>query len=67
MAITRPEVEWFYDPSTYFREYGLTMLGGKWAVVRAKDFRRNEEFEALASGLDDRATAIGFLKLLKEK
>lgn len=68
MAITRPKVEWFYDPNTYFYELGLTVLGGKWAVIRSKDvLGRDEEFEVLADGLDSRETAIGFIKLLKEK
>lgn len=65
MAISKPEVEWFYDPSTYFKEYGITMLGnGKWAVVKAGFMEL--DWEVLAE-VADRKTAIGFLKLLKEK
>lgn len=67
MAIARPEVEWFYDPSTYWKEYGLIVLGSKWAVVQAKTYIDTHGFNVIADGLDSRDTAIGFLKLLKEK
>jgi hypothetical protein len=68
MAITKMDIEWFYDPSTYFKEYGLTMLGGgKYAVVKAKGFMVSDEEYEVMTVVDDRKTAIGFLKLLKEK
>ncbi len=66
MAIARPEVEWFYDPSTYWKEYGLTVLGGKWAVVKTKE-HNGHDWDVITDWLDSRETAIGFLKLLKEK
>lgn len=68
MAIAKPEVEWFYDPSTYWKEYGLLGLSGKWAVVKAKGFgiHDQQDYEVVTDWVDDRKTAIGFLKLLKE-
>ena len=45
------------------------MLGnGKWAVLKSKGFMLHDEgeYEVLAE-VDDRKTAIGFLKLLKEQ
>jgi hypothetical protein len=68
MAIARPEVEWFYSPSTYWKEYGLLCLAGKWAVVKAEGFNFNAEqpYKVITDWVDDRKTAIGFLKLLKE-
>lgn len=66
MAIAKPEVEWFYHPSTYFKEYGLICLAGKWAGVKAKNWLEGNEFDVITDWVDDRKTAIGFLKLLKE-
>ena len=68
MAITKPEVEWVYDPSTYWRQWGLLHLAGKWAVVQAKDFDLTDNnYKLVSPWVDDRNTAIGFLKLLMEK
>ena len=66
---SRTDIEWFYDPSTYWKEYGITMLGnGKWVVVRATGFMLNNDDDLeLIAEVDDRKTAIGFLKLLKEQ
>jgi hypothetical protein len=67
VAIAKPGIEWDYDPNTYFKEYGLTMLDGKWVVVHNKGkFFDVEEYEVLAT-VDDRKAAIGFIKLLKEQ
>ncbi len=68
MAITQPDIEWFYDTRTYWREYGLINLAGKWAVVRQRDYTiRAEQYDLVTEWLDDKKTAIGFLKLLKEE
>ena len=68
MAVIDP-VEWFYDSSTYWKQYGLVNLAGKYAVVKATGFSRTatgrDEFEVITDYVD-RPTAIGFLKLLKE-
>lgn len=66
MAQAKPEVEWFYFPNTYWKEYGLIGLAGKWAVVKAKGFHFGDDYEQV-SEWTERATAIGFLKLLREK
>lgn len=63
MATTYPEIEWFYDLSTD-RRYGIMCLAGKWAVAKESDFG---DFVFMTGWLDDRKTAIGFLKLLKEE
>lgn len=65
MAIMKPEPLWHFDPSTYFVEYGLLPLGGKWAVVKARNYNR-EDYDVITDWMD-KPTAIGFLKLLKEK
>lgn len=65
MAILKPEVEWIFDPNTYFAEYGLLPLAGKWAVVKARDYNR-KDYDVITEWVD-KPTAIGFLKLLKEK
>lgn len=66
MSGLKPEPLWEFDPSVYFVEYGLLPLGGKWAVVKAKNYDRTD-YDILTEWLPDRRTAIGFLKLLKEK
>ena len=66
MSTANPEVEWFYDPSTYWKEYGLLCLAGKWAVVKAKSYYMHDDYDVVTEWVDDRKTAIGFLKLLKE-
>lgn len=68
MAIAKPEIEWFFDPSTYWKEYGLLCLAGKWAVVKAKHHLQDaHDYDVITEWVDDRKTAIGFLKLLKEQ
>jgi hypothetical protein len=66
MAITKPEVEWVYHPNTFWKEYGLLNLAGKWAVVKTSIHHTDDEFEVITDWLDSRQAAIGFLKLLKE-
>jgi len=65
MAVMKPEPLWVFDPSTYFVGYGLLPLGGKWAVVKARNYNR-EDYDVITDWVD-KPTAIGFLKLLKEK
>ena len=71
MAKLKPEVAWIYTPNTYFVEYGLLSVAGKWAVVRAKDcnrgFYHHPDYDVVTAWVDERRTAIGFLKLLTEK
>ena len=67
MAKTHPDVEWFYDPSTYCADYGLICLAGKWAVVKKKRPFDSDDYGVITEWVDERKTAIGFLKLLKEK
>ena len=67
MSTANPEVEWLYNPSTYWKEYGLLCLAGKWAVVKVKSYYTNDDYDVVTEWVDDRKTAIGFLKLLKEK
>lgn len=66
MAVTKPEIEWVLNPSKYFVEYGLMCLAGKWAVIKAKDFNR-DDYQFMTDWVDDKKTAIGFLKLLIEE
>ena len=65
MTNAKPEVEWFTFPNEYWREYGLLNLAGKWAVVRRREFLL-VDYDVITDWVDDRKTAIGFLKLLKE-
>jgi len=69
MAIAKPEIEWFYDPSTYWKEYGLLCLAGKWAIIKADGFELEPsgKLKVITDWVDDRKTAVGFLKLLMEK
>lgn len=76
MAKLKPEVEWIYNPNTYFVEYGLLGVAGKWAVVKTKDYNRcfyhhpdyhHPDYDVVTAWVDERRTAIGFLKLLTEK
>ena len=62
MANLMPKVEWFDNPNSEKR-YGLVNLALKWAVVESKE----DGFRVITDWVDDRKTAIGFLKLLKEK
>ena len=60
-------VEWFYDPSTYIRRYGVWQLGDSvWAVVEDDHSTPKPVFKKLTF-VSDRQTAIGFIKLLTEK
>ena len=59
------QVEWFYRPDAWILPtYGVLHLGKDWhAVVRDDDLAHG--FRVLTT-VEDRKTAIGFLKLLKE-
>lgn len=59
------EVEWIYNPKWWSTEYGLLNLAGKWAVVK-KHRPFDDDFDVITEWVDDRKTAIGFLKLLME-
>ncbi len=67
MAVAKPEVEWFYHPDIYWETFGLLNLAGKWAVVKKKGIGPTDNFDLVTDWVDDRQTAIGFLKLLKEQ
>jgi hypothetical protein len=70
MAITATNIEWFYNPTSYWREYGVWKTADNvWAVVRTESVHplpRDAEFKILTT-VSDRRTAIGFIKLLTEK
>lgn len=65
MAAIKPKVDWVYDPNTYWNDYGLLNLAGKWAVVRAKQLDTEDDYDVVTDWVDNRKTAVGFLKLLK--
>jgi hypothetical protein len=66
MARIAANIEWFYNPSTYTREYGLWRMSDKsWAVVQDDHSTPSQVFKTLTV-VSDRPTAIGFIKLLKE-
>ena len=66
MAVSVGNIEWFYNPSTYTREYGLWKMSDKsWAVVTDDHSTPHQAFKTLTV-VSDRPTAIGFIKLLKE-
>ena len=67
MAIAKPIPEWWYSFNTHeIGKYGLLNLAGKWAVVKEKGFPPDEdEFDVITEWVDDRKTAIGFIKLLE--
>lgn len=65
MAKLKPEVEWIYNPNWWSTEYGLLNLAGKWAVVK-KHRPFDDDFDVITEWVDERKTAIGFLKLLME-
>lgn len=65
MAVAKPEVEWLYTTKNFFAEYGLLHLAGKWAVVKGMLYDQ-DNYEFVTDWVDDRKTAIGFIKLLKE-
>ena len=72
MAQAKPKPEWFYNFNTHESEkYGLLHHAGtnKWAVVESTDRQYYEPsaYKVITELLDDRQTAIGFLKLLKEQ
>ena len=60
------EVEWIYNPKWWSTEYGLLNLAGKWAVVK-KHRPFDDDFDVITEWVDERKTAIGFLKLLMEE
>lgn len=57
-------VEWFYRYDRLLPTYGVLCLSGKWLAVE-EDPDLAHGFRVLTT-VDDRQTAIGFLKLLKE-
>lgn len=65
MAITKPEVEWLVLFPERWNSFGVLCSAGKWAAV-AEDFSE-QGFMLLSPWVDDRKTAIGFIKLLAEK
>jgi hypothetical protein len=72
MAITKPKPEWWYSFTTHeIEKYGLLKHPwiGKWAVVESTDRQYFEPsaYKVITEWLDDRKTALGFIKLLKEK
>jgi hypothetical protein len=66
MAIGKPEVEWFYHDMHRWHQVGVVCIGGRWAGVEETDFDCQDPFKVVTPWVDDRKTAIGFLKLLKE-
>jgi hypothetical protein len=67
MAITKPEVEWLVHFPERWVQLGVVYAAGKWAAVE-EDFSDSDRgFELLSPWVDDRKTAIGFIKLLKEQ
>ena len=65
MAITKPEVEWLVHFPNRWMQLGVLCSAGKWAAVE-EDFSE-QGFKLLSPWVDDRKTAIGFIKLLAEK
>lgn len=63
MAIAKPEVEWFVRFPERWNQLGVVCLAGKWAAVE-EDFSPMG-FKLLSPWVDDRKTAIGFIKLLE--
>lgn len=64
MSTTKPEVEWLVSSPYMWHIYGVVCLAGKWAAVKSLD--NDRDYEVITDWVDDRKTAIGFLKLLKE-
>lgn len=65
MGKLKPEVEWLASPFTW-DQYGVLCLAGKWAAVKAVS-PLADDFEVITEWVDDRKTAIGFLKLIVDK
>lgn len=65
MAAAKPEVEWLVNFPARWNQLGVICLAGKWAAVE-EDFSE-EGFKLLSPWVDDRKTAIGFIKLLKDE
>jgi hypothetical protein len=65
VAITKPEIEWLVGFPERFSALGLLCVAGKWAAVE-ENFSK-QGFKLLSPWVDDRKTAIGFIKLLTEK
>ena len=45
--------------------YGVVCLAGKWAAVKSDTLADDRNYELITDWVDDRKTAVGFLKLLK--
>jgi len=70
MAIPTTNIEWFYNPAFYCKEYGVWKKADNvWAVVLSTDDPdTGEEMNIkILTTVSDRRTAIGFIKLLTEK
>lgn len=65
MAKLKPEVDWVHHPKWWSVTYGLLNLAGKWAVVK-KLSPLDDDYDVITEWVDERKTAIGFLKLLLE-
>jgi len=66
MAIIATNIEWFYDPATYIRGYGVWHVQPHvWSVVTEDNSTPKSVLKVLTT-VSDRQTAIGFIKLLKE-
>ena len=63
MAVTKPEVEWLVRFPERWNQLGVLCIAGKWAAVE-EDFSLMG-FKFLSPWVDDRKTAIGFIKLLE--
>ena len=65
MSATKPEVEWLMSFPYEWDTYGVVCLAGKWAAVKSDTLADDRNYELITDWVDDRKTAVGFLKLLK--
>lgn len=65
MSKLEPTIEWLTVTGSLWDQYGITCLAGKWAVVKSVSPLAGD-FEVITEWVDDRKTAIGFVKLLME-
>lgn len=60
------DIEWYLDPQ-YTQRYGVVNVGGnRWAVVQDDHSTPHLAVKTLTT-VSDKATAVGFIKLLLEK
>jgi hypothetical protein len=64
MSSGKPKVEWLVRFPERWMQLGVLCVAGKWAAVE-EDFTEQGGFKLLSPWVDDRKTAIGFIKLLK--